>query len=410
MTQTFHWRRFVDPVVRAFVVSACALGIWESWQFERSERLYYRYTPDSIRAAIRVEPDCSYCYFALARKDQPHAEEFLRTALRHNPYDSDALIDLGLRYEADGDLRRAEETLLEAYAVDKAYAPRWTLANFYFRRDNLPAFWAWARRAQEMPSDDLGALFALCWRVSPDPKTIEANVVGDETDVLRNYISFLIGKNLPSAAVHPAVRLFSTRPPDPNHLSESDQTLIGNLLDELIAAKDATGATALWRELDRQHWIIAETSVPNNPHFARDPLPLKFDWYLRDYAGLHSWPGPSGLRTEFTGEEPEDCSIAEQIISLPPGNYRLDSSYHTLSIAPNTGIRWEVADPKTEAVLARSADLSSDALTSTAFSFTVRQDTHFLRLRLTYKREPGTVRVTGTLVVPSITIQPHPES
>src|SRR5208282_4703670 len=197
MTGTLLWSRFVSPLVRALVVCVCAWGIWESWQFVRSERFYYRLTPDSIRAAIRIEPDCWYCYTALAARDEAHAEEYLRTSLRLNPYNSGVLIDLGLRYEADGDLRRAEETLLQAYAVDRAYPPRWTLANFYFRSDNIPAFWTWARRAAEMPSRDLGALFALCWRENPDPKTIEANVVVDDPDVLRQYIGFLIGKDQP---------------------------------------------------------------------------------------------------------------------------------------------------------------------------------------------------------------------
>src|SRR5208283_4575795 len=98
MTRKFLPSRFASPLVRALVVCACAWGIWESWQFVRSERLYYRLTPDSIRAAIRIEPDCWYCYTTLAVRDEAHAEKDLRTSLRLNPYNSAVLIALGLRY------------------------------------------------------------------------------------------------------------------------------------------------------------------------------------------------------------------------------------------------------------------------------------------------------------------------
>src|SRR5215469_4146263 len=114
MTRAFHWNSYLERVLRALIVCACALGVWESWEFVRSERLYYRYTTDSIRAAIRIEPDCWYCYIPLAQRNEPHPEDLLRKSIKLNPYNSDALIDLGLRYEANGDLRGAEETLLQA--------------------------------------------------------------------------------------------------------------------------------------------------------------------------------------------------------------------------------------------------------------------------------------------------------
>jgi len=64
----------------------------------------------------------------------------LTTSLRLNRYDAQADIGLGLQFEADGDFGRAEKKLLEAYEVDHTYLPRWSLANYYFRRDNIPAF------------------------------------------------------------------------------------------------------------------------------------------------------------------------------------------------------------------------------------------------------------------------------
>jgi tetratricopeptide (TPR) repeat protein len=338
----------------------------------------------------------------LARLDDKDAEELLSTSLQFNPFNSDADIDLGLRYEADGDFPRAEKLLLQAFAVDHTYAPRWSLANFYFRRNNVALFWTWARRAAEMPSGDMSALFELCWRVSPDPKTIEANIVVSNPSVIRQYVDFLMSKDQAHAAVYPALRLIRSGSP------ETDRERLFNLTDRVIAANDAASAESLWHELIRQHWIVADSSTPNNPDFARDPLPVKLDWNLPASDGLHSWPGPSGLVTEFTGDEPESCTIAEQAILLQPGKYRLDSSYHTRNIAADTGIRWEIAEIEPDTVLASSPFLSSNTLASFTLPFSVDPDHRLLRLRLVYRRQIGTTRISGTLVVRSVRIQVLP--
>jgi hypothetical protein len=137
---------------------------------------------------------------------------------------------------------------------------------------------------------------------------------------------------------------------------------------------------------------------------------VSFDWSLPEYSGLHSWPGPSGLETEFTGSEPEDCTVAEQAVVLAPGNYSLAYSYRSTEIPPNTGIRWQIVDAKSKAVLAESSDLSSQATKQAALEFSVPPGASVIRLRLAYKRALGTTRVSGTLVVVSTQIESMPKS
>jgi hypothetical protein len=388
--------------VRLLVVGACLLGIWESWEYLRSDELYWRNTPDSIRSAIRMEPDCWWCYVQLARLDDRHAESLLETSLRLNAYNSQAAIDLGLRYEADGDYRRAEHLLLQAFAVDQMYAPRFSLANFYFRRDNLPAFWTWARQAAEMPADDVGALFELCWRVAPDTNAIERNILRGDPELTRQFVDFLVNKSEDRAAVPPAKDL--VRIGD----EETDRERIFSLIDQLIDANDSGDADSLWHELIREHWIPDDGILPYNHAFARDPLPVHFDWRYSAFPGLHSWPGPSGLMTEFTGDEPENCPIAEQTISLTPGKYRLESSYRTQNIPANSGIRWQITEPGPDTVVVGTSSLSGDLPGSVAAPFSVGAGQSLLHLQLVYQRELGTSRVQGTLVVPSVRIQALP--
>ena len=391
--------RFLMIGLRIVLAGGCLWGIWSSWAVARADYLFRKDNAEAIRAAIRLAPDNSAYYMRLAQLDEDHARALLETSLRLDHYNAQADIELGLRYEADGDASQAEKLLLQAAVIDHTYLPRWSLANFYLRQGSLPAFWMWARKAAEMPADDIGALFDLCWRVSPDPDEIMSRIVNDNPEVVPQYLSFLMGKGELPAAAGAAVRLLH------DGSAETDRPLLLSLVNQLVAVNDAAPANSLWHQMIQHQWVVADQTVPNNAAFAREPQPVSFDWTLGSYQGLHSWPGPRGLETEFTGEEPESCTIAEQSLALPPGNYTLTYSYHTAGIAPDTGIQWQIVDAKSGTVLAQSPDLSSDSPRQTAVDFSVSPEAPLLRLRLLYQRALGTIRVSGTLVIPSTGIQ-----
>jgi tetratricopeptide (TPR) repeat protein len=391
--------RLCAIAMRVVVACACLLGAWSSLKIARAERLFRQDSADAIRSAIVLAPDNSAYFMRLAQLDESHAVELLRTALRLDNYNAQADIELGLQYEAGGDPSHAEMLLLQAAAIDHTYLPRWSLANFYLRHDNIPAFWIWARSAAEMPGDDVGALFELCWRVSPDPDRIAANILNDDPQLLRQYLEFLLGKGQLQAATGAALRLVRDEGP------ETDRERMFLVVNQLVDANYATEANELWHQMIQDRWVVAETTPPNNRLFSRIPQPVSFDWALSSYDGLHSWPGPNGLETEFTGEEPESCTFAEQTVVLEPGNYILKSPYLTNGIEPDTGIRWQIVDARSNAVLAESSDLSSDTQQQLQLAFSVAPGNSLVRLRLVYKRSLGTTRIAGTLVIPSIEIQ-----
>jgi hypothetical protein len=348
-------------------------------------------------------PDGWQYYIRLAELDRAHARDLLTTSLALNRYDAQADIELGLQYEAEGDLVRAEKQLLNAYDVDNTYLPRWTLANYYFRRDNMPAFWSWARSAAAMPADDVGALFELCWRVTPDSGKIAREILNNKPELIRQYIRFLFAKDQPTAVA--AIAPILIRAGDP----QTDRPLLLGAVDKLVAANEPADANALWHLLIQQHWVVADLAVPNNSGFQREPLPVSFDWSFPEYQGLHSWPGASGLETEFTGNQPEDCTIAEQVVALKPGSYSMTYAYHTSGIPPATGIRWQILDAKSSAVVAESPDLSSDAVEQSVLAFSVPSTgILLLRLRLVYKRALGTTRISGMLDLASAQIESRP--
>jgi hypothetical protein len=152
--------------------------------------------------------------------------------------------------------------------------------------------------------------------------------------------------------------------------------------------------------------------LPNNFRFGREPLPVEFDWSFPGCPGMYSLPGSSGLETEFSGTEPTNCTIAEQIVALAPGDYEFTYSFQTAEVALGTGIHWQVVDAESNSVLASSSDLSSGALKEANLMFSVppREGEVLLRFRLVYQREPGASRVSGSLLTQSTMIRKSPVS
>ena len=120
-------RRLLVISLRMIVLGVCALGIWNSWKVARADHLSRQDTAEALRSAIRLAPDDSAYFMRLAQLDEVHSLELLKTALRLDPYNAQADIELGLRYEADGDPVNAEKLLLQAFAIDHTYLPRGVL-------------------------------------------------------------------------------------------------------------------------------------------------------------------------------------------------------------------------------------------------------------------------------------------
>src|SRR6202040_1849255 len=97
--------------------------------------------------------------------------------------------------EEQNDFPKAEECLSRAVALDKTFAPRWLRAEYYFRRRDQANFWPAMREALATSYDDVSPLFDLCWAFSFQPEAILQHAIPDRTDVLRQYLDFVLAKN-----------------------------------------------------------------------------------------------------------------------------------------------------------------------------------------------------------------------
>lgn len=378
----------------------CCLGVWQSARILWADHLFRQDTPQSIHSAIGLVPDSSDYYMRLSQLDPDHARPLLETALRMNRYNAQADIDLGLRYEADGDYPSAEKLLLSAFSIDHTYVPRWTLANFYFRRDNPASFWKWARLAAGMPADDVGPLFALCWHESPDPDKIASEILNDNPSLIRQYMAFLLARGQFDAASRVTPRLIQYGSRD------YDAPFLQLAANHMVDAYQGLSGAAIWTALREKGWVTADATTVNNPSFDRAPADSRFDWLLREAPGAHSTITPHGLKSEFDGNEPENLLLAEQAVILHPGDYVLTYSCRTTGIAPDTGLHWEIARDSSSptAPVIVTPDLFGDTQQNISVPFTVSGETALFRIRLIYRRALGTTRIAGTLVIPSVQI------
>ncbi len=377
------------------VATALGLGTYWTLRLGYADRLFHVGTPATLSRARELARGNAAYYTS-----PPGATSALKTAVEVNPRYSPGWIDLGLAAELEGDLPKAERLLLEAFKVDKTYGPRWSLANFYFRRGDRERFFYWAREAAQIAYQDQTALFMLCWRMSQDPETILARAMPNRRDILAQYLAFLIRQKNLQAAEPVGERLSKES-------AAEGLPLLLAYCDWLLQAGRTEAALRVWNTLCSRGVLARQPLAPRdgrsltNADFSSVPLAAGFDWRLPAAEGVSfARAGASaGLRVSFSGKQPEDCRLVEQAVVVAPSrNYRLRYVYRTEGVTPGSGLRWQVRQLSgLRAWSVSSPDLSSQEWTEGAMDFTTPSDAGATLLSLGYKRTLGTTRIEGSL-------------
>ena len=334
---------------------------------------------------------------AAAGEDPQHA---LERAAKANPYDAEAWSRAGLAAEMDGKYSLAERCLSESARLSSLYEPRWTLANFYFRRGRMEEFWKWTRSGLEWAYGDRTPLFRLAWEAGVDGDEILNRAMGNDAKVLNAYLHFLLATGRLEAAEGCAARLEGV----------ADSSSRGALLayaGRMIGARRPEQALAAWNALCARKLLPYEVldaaagRVLTNGDFAHVPLDTGFDWRMIRAAGVSMVPARnSGLmQVSFSGKQPESCELLWQFVPVRRGrDYCLRFEYQTEGVGRETGLAWRVSDAVTGAELAvQSPLLAGELWRSGSVRFTAPAAAGCIRLTLAYGRMPGTTRIEGTL-------------
>ncbi|HWZ33110.1 MAG TPA: hypothetical protein VNX18_17330 [Bryobacteraceae bacterium] len=364
-------------VFRSAILAILAAASLGSIHLMRADLEFRRRTPEGVARAVDLAPkNTEYLEFRALQLDYDGTDStaMLERAAELNPMSAAPRIRLGLAAETRGDFSTAEKWLLDAARIDRQFEPRWTLANYYFRRENNAQFWTWIRSALEISYGDRRPAFDLCWRVSDDPREILTRAIPGRHEVIAAYLGYLLETHRATGAV--AMKLASAHDP-------ADRELLLAACDAMIAAHESTAARELWREMG-----FGEVS------FDAPRVGHGFDWRRIESPGVVHLEidQPRAMhRIAFNGKQPESCELLRRVVSLEPGKrYTLRWEVQLQSISGESGIDWRIGDQR-----ARIEDRQ--------MQFTAASD--LMTLTLAYSRPSGQVRAEGWIELWSVEIQ-----
>jgi len=379
-------------LVLAFAASWVALLAWAD-HLSRSDSLADR------EHAVRLAPAVPSLYERLADQHEAQGGDplpDLERAASLDPANAGLHMRLGLRAELAGDFPLAEQNLLAAANLSRLYQPRYLLSQYYFRRQNADSFWRWTRAALDTAYGDASPLLELCWRLRPDGAWLEQHVLPRRPEIARQYLAFLVRRGQAGDARNLAERIAgSARAEDlPALLAYGDSRLV---------AGDGDAPTAVWNLLCRRGLLPDRPLDParglslTNGDLRHAPTGIGFDWRFGSPSGIAVSPSTGELRLQFSGRQPEACSIGWQLVPLVRGaRYRLGFQRQALDAASADGLGWSIEEPAgTPVETGQLPDGSLDFVSPAAV----------LRLILVYRRPPGEPRLEGAVAIRGVQLE-----
>jgi hypothetical protein len=290
----------------------------------------------------------------------------MERAAAEAPRSTDLWIYLGLTREHQGRLGDAEVALLHAASIDRSLLPAWTLANFYFRQSRQQEFWHWASFASTRVYDDFRPLLRLCYAFEKDPNSLLSRLAIRDGEMARVLLDFLIGEHDVAGAQALAERMIKRKDP-------ADRSRLLDWVSRELSADRWEAALHVWNALE-QPLDPDRGPVLANSEFLDKPSGVGFDSRLLPASGVQSGWTAGGLVFAFSGAQPDEAILLEQVFPVHRGRvYEVASEARPLSWELNGG-----------AGLLRA---SSDGLAT---------------LRLVYRRALGDIPLQG-----DVHISPH---
>jgi tetratricopeptide (TPR) repeat protein len=376
-------------LILAVIPAAAFLAYWPvrlAW----ADHLSRAADAETVARAVRLSPGDADIRLKLAAARQAAGADptaALEAAAALDPGNADAWARLGVAAEMRGDLRTAESRLLEAARASHQFAPRWALANYYFRRGDPAHFWPWARASLLMGYGDLKPVFRLCWDMSQDAGLIFERAIPARREVLDAYVWFLMQQGRLAASEAAAAKLAAVRP-----------------------------ALEVWNTLCNRRLLPYAPLDPDRAPltdggFRAASVGGGFAWRLAPAPGVTIGRNrsPRYLWVAFSGDQPETCTPLLQFVPVTPGaRYSLRFEYHTSELPPASGLRWSVFDARTGSDLATASPWLSNPDWKPAELRFAAPAAGLVRLTLTCQRLPGATRIEGSLGLRQLTLERQP--
>ena len=355
--------------------------------------------PDDWSRASRIEPANGENWYRLGRyrqldfdhQDVPLAISFYRRAVQLNPRSAFYKLDLASALEMSGDNAEAEKyfrAAQENYPISAEVS--WRYGNFLLRRQRLPEAYAEIHRGVVVDAKLIPPAISRAWHSDPDVHVLLDQVLPNTAEGDWGALTFLTEAREAAAALTVWNRLIARKP-------AIDWKKVFAFTDMLVAQERYDEAGSAWRQATAIAGISLPASVAGSlvfdGGFEGDPSGGGFGWRQEDVPGAgfdfdtaekHS--GTRSARIEFDGTlNLAYQNLYQEILVVPGTHYRFHGYLRTDHISTDSGVRFEIFDPKDT----RNLDVLTPNETGTQpwtleeTDFTAAPKTHLIRIRLT---------------------------
>ena len=246
-----------------------------------------------------------------------------------------------------------------------------------------------------MSYGDVSEQFRQCWSLSDDADFILRRAIPDRPAVLRQYLDFLVSQRRLDAAAAVARRVLARAD------RESAPSLV-NYCDRTLAEWRGEDALAIWNGLVERK-LAAESGHG-------------FDWRIADTPGIHVERTADGWALRFNGRQPESAEILSRYVPLVSGR-----RYRIAGCPGESGLRCSLLGADGRDLLSGANFARLDKLKQVPQIVDVRArgacfslpagrqpgptNATLGRLVLAYRREPGTTRFEGSIVVKQLAVE-----
>jgi tetratricopeptide (TPR) repeat protein len=379
--------------------------------------------PDDWLRASQIEPANAENWYRLGRyrqldfdqADLPLAISDYRRAVQLNPRSSFYKLDLASTLELSGDNAEAEKyfrAAQENYPLSAEAS--WKYGNFLLRRQRLPEAYAEIHRAVLEDPKLIPIAVSRFWHSNPDARALLDQVLPNTPSGDWEALSFLVQAQEYAAAITVWNHLIAQKP-------AIEWNRLYAFTDMLVSQERFEQAGSVWHQATASR----ETSSPAleggslifDGGFESDPSGGGFGWRQEIVAGAdldfdtdekHS--GARSARITFDGTQNlRYQDLYQNVLVAPATRYRFRVFMRTDKISTDSGMRFEIYDPKQmkDLDVLTPNDNGTRPWTLEEVDFTTGPRTHLIRVQLL--RAPSRRfdnKLSGTVWVDDVGIFP----
>jgi tetratricopeptide (TPR) repeat protein len=411
---------------RIVAILAIAAAIWffyDGGKHALASHYALSSIPENWERASRIESDNPETWYRMGRYRQldfdnaniPLSISDYQRAVKLNPHSPYYKLDLAGAFEMAGNIPEADSNFRAAQAAYPISAEvSWKYGNFLLRQDRLTEAYAEIHRAVIVEPNLIPLAVSRIWHSDPDIHLLLDQILPETVEAYSDSLTFLVGEQNPTAALEVWHRLIAKD-------TQPDMKLVYGLTEMLVAQEKFDDAGTVWHQAVSANADSASgyagNSVIYDGGFEKDISGGGFGWRLNETDGAdfdydtdvkHS--GGRAARVIFDGSKNlEYQNLIQNVLVSPGTRYRFQGFIRTDKISTESGMRFEVVDPKDP----RSVDLLTPNETGTLpwtleqSDFTTGPNTHLLIVRLIRRKsERLDNRLRGTVWIDDVSLVP----